>query len=375
MQQRYTELPDLDPRILATLTEVVGEATTPYERVHAIHAFLTDRANGFRYSLSTEPGTSGDDLVDFLRLRRGFCEQYAGAMAVLVRAAGVPARMALGYTPGEEQRDGSRLITTDDAHAWVEVYFQGLGWVPFDPTPISTERAVDLPWAPRADADTGTDVGQATAVPSAPTAAAPTTRQDRAGDAAATANRGQGDRGDVVAVARRGGPGARAADRPGTRRRPGPAAPAPARGRDAPAPCGTSWWPPRSTWACGCSRPGRRGVRRRSWPERWGAAGTATAGRPTRSRGWPARRRWPATGGPAGPARTPELVTALRTARQGLLRSAERDVRLRALLWPASLVTGAGARVSEAVRRRLGSADDSRGRPRAGLRVPVGYWS
>ena len=78
VQQRYTELPDLDPRILATLTEVVGEATTPYERVHAIHAFLTDRANNFSYSLSTEPGNSGDDLVDFLRLRRGYCEQYAG---------------------------------------------------------------------------------------------------------------------------------------------------------------------------------------------------------------------------------------------------------------------------------------------------------
>ena len=48
------------------------------------------------------------------------------------------------------------MITSDDAHAWVEVYFQGLGWVPFDPTPISAERAVDLPWAPRADAATGT---------------------------------------------------------------------------------------------------------------------------------------------------------------------------------------------------------------------------
>ena len=52
------------------------------------------------YSLATAPGTSGDDLVDFLRLRRGYCEQYAGAMAVMVRAAGMPARVALGYTPG-----------------------------------------------------------------------------------------------------------------------------------------------------------------------------------------------------------------------------------------------------------------------------------
>ena len=317
--------------------------------MHAIHAFLTDKANNFSYSLSTEPGNSGDDLVDFLRLRRGFCEQYAGAMAVLVRAAGVPARMALGYTPGEEQRDGSRLITTDDAHAWVEVYFQGLGWVPFDPTPISTERAVDLPWAPRADAATGTDVGQATAVPSAPAAAAPTTRQDRASDAAATANRGAGRRRDVVAVARRRGPGARAAVSPvAPAARPGAAAPAPARGRDHRRPVGRTGGHGRSTWACGCSRPGRRGVRRRSWREAV-ARGGDRDGRAADAVARLARAEEAACyGRAAGTARIPELVTALRTARQGLLRSAARDVRLRALLWPASLVTGAGARLSEA---------------------------
>jgi hypothetical protein len=56
----------------------------------------------------------------------------------------------LGYTPGTAQPDGSRLVTSDDAHAWVEVYFDDLGWVPYDPTPIDTDRAVELPWAPRA---------------------------------------------------------------------------------------------------------------------------------------------------------------------------------------------------------------------------------
>ena len=155
VQQRYTALPELDPRITAILADVLGDASTPYDKVHKIHAFLTDQGNGFRYSLSTAPGTSGDDLVDFLTLRRGYCEQYAGTMAVLVRAAGVPARVAFGYTPGSLQPDGSRVITSDDAHAWVEVYFQSLGWVPFDPTPIAAARAVSRPWAPRADAPTG----------------------------------------------------------------------------------------------------------------------------------------------------------------------------------------------------------------------------
>ena len=148
VQAQYTRLPDLDPRILAKVADVIGGATTPYERVRSIHAYLTDRANGFRYSLATEPGTSGDHLVDFLTLRRGYCEQYAGTMAVMVRAAGVPARVALGYTPGTVQNDGSRLITSDDAHAWVEVYFQSLGWVPFDPTPLSAAARSPCPGRP-----------------------------------------------------------------------------------------------------------------------------------------------------------------------------------------------------------------------------------
>jgi hypothetical protein len=120
--------------------------------VRAISDHLTDRGNGFVYSLSTEPGTTGDDLADFLRLKRGYCEQYAGAMGVLVRAAGVPARVVLGYTPGSRSGEGPRVVTSDDAHAWVEAWFAGLGWVPFDPTPIGATRAVPLEWAPRADA-------------------------------------------------------------------------------------------------------------------------------------------------------------------------------------------------------------------------------
>ncbi|MDP9430877.1 MAG: DUF3488 and transglutaminase-like domain-containing protein, partial [Actinomycetota bacterium] len=148
--QRYTALPDLDPSVDELVATLTAGARTPYERVQAVYGHFTDPANDYEYSLSTAPGTSGDDLADFLRLRQGYCEQYAGAMAALVRAAGVPARVVLGYTPGTTQPDGSRLVTSDDAHAWVEVYFDGLGWVPYDPTPIDADRAVELPWAPRA---------------------------------------------------------------------------------------------------------------------------------------------------------------------------------------------------------------------------------
>ncbi len=149
LEQRFTDLPELDPLVVAQVEQLVADAPDGYARVRAILDFLTDGANGFTYSLSTAPGTSDDDLADFLTERRGYCEQYAGAMAVMVRAAGMPARVALGYTPGTPLEDGTRLITSDDAHAWVEVYFDGYGWVPFDPTPIDVDRRADLPWAPR----------------------------------------------------------------------------------------------------------------------------------------------------------------------------------------------------------------------------------
>ena len=164
--RRYTELPPLDPSVPALVEELTDPGQSPYERVRAISDHLTDRGNGFVYSLSTEPGTTGDDLADFLRLKRGYCEQYAGAMGVLVRAAGVPARVVLGYTPGERTGDGPRVVTSDDAHAWVEAWFTGFGWVPFDPTPISTQRAVPLGWAPRADATV--DQASTPVVPGAP---------------------------------------------------------------------------------------------------------------------------------------------------------------------------------------------------------------
>ncbi len=161
LQERFTALPELDPRVTDQVGLLVDGVDGGYARVRKILDFLTDRANGFVYALATPPGTSGDDLVDFLTERRGYCEQYAGAMAVMVRAAGMPARLALGYTPGTVQDDGSRLVTSDDAHAWVEVYFSGLGWVPFDPTPIEVDRRAELPWAPRMTVEerSGEDAG------------------------------------------------------------------------------------------------------------------------------------------------------------------------------------------------------------------------
>lgn len=139
---------DLPTQVKDTVDRLVDGRTTPYERTLAIYDYFLRPDSGFVYSLSTKPGTSGNDLVDFLTNKQGFCQQYASAMAVMLRVAGVPSRVAVGYTPGT-LRDGTWVVQTDDAHAWVEAYFSGVGWVSFDPTPLPDSRRVEQAYAPR----------------------------------------------------------------------------------------------------------------------------------------------------------------------------------------------------------------------------------
>lgn len=132
----------VDPAVAALADQVTAGADSPFDATLALHTFLTSPGNGFSYELETAPGSSGDALVDFLfDGRAGYCEQYASAMAIMLRTLGIPARVAVGFTPGITSGD-SRLITTADAHAWVEAWFPGAGWLPFDPTPLSDGRTV-----------------------------------------------------------------------------------------------------------------------------------------------------------------------------------------------------------------------------------------
>ena len=151
--QRDLQLPNSTPAYVTTLvTELTASATTPYDRALAIFNYFANPLNNFGYSLNTKPGDSGNDLVDFLTNRVGYCQQYAAAMGVMLRLARVPARVVLGYTHPAPDKNGHFQVTTNDAHAWVEAYFAGVGWVPFDPTPLTgadATRAVALPWAPR----------------------------------------------------------------------------------------------------------------------------------------------------------------------------------------------------------------------------------
>lgn len=135
---RLTQLPKDMPRIVdRTARAWTKGATTPFDKAVAIQNKL--RNGDFIYTTQVQD-TLGDStgvqsVAAFLEQRAGYCVHFASAMAVLARDLGIPARVAVGFTAGTEQSDGSHLVKTHDAHAWPELYFSGVGWVAFEPTP------------------------------------------------------------------------------------------------------------------------------------------------------------------------------------------------------------------------------------------------
>jgi transglutaminase-like putative cysteine protease len=115
---------------------IAGDAPSPYAAVIALETSFRD---GQSYVYDQSPTTRGDipPLVEFVtRTHRGYCQHFAGAMALMLRYLGIPARIAAGFTSGSYDPVKRRWTVVDrDAHTWVEVWFRGLGWVPFDPTP------------------------------------------------------------------------------------------------------------------------------------------------------------------------------------------------------------------------------------------------
>jgi transglutaminase-like putative cysteine protease len=129
----YYELPGGIPDTASDLAaELTASAATPYDRAMALQAFFRDN---FTYDLDVQLGNSNDAIEVFLRDRRGFCQQFAGTFAAMARSIGLPARVAVGYTPGDIGNDGLYHVYGRHAHAWPEVWFDGIGWVAFEPTP------------------------------------------------------------------------------------------------------------------------------------------------------------------------------------------------------------------------------------------------
>jgi Transglutaminase-like superfamily len=132
--EHYLDLPDSVPeRVIALARNLTEAAPTPYDRAIAIEAYLRK----FPYTLNVQPPPLGRDVSDYFLfdLQKGYCDYYASSMVVLARAAGLPSRLVIGYVSSEYNSSTSEyIVREEDAHSWVEVYFEGIGWVEFDPT-------------------------------------------------------------------------------------------------------------------------------------------------------------------------------------------------------------------------------------------------
>jgi transglutaminase-like putative cysteine protease len=130
----YTKLPGNTPREIFTIAhQITDNEPTIYRKILALQNYLRN----FRYSLNVPPGHSSNDILRFLTVTKaGYCEQFAGSMAVLLRALGIPARVAVGFTSGTYDTQARVWrVRSQDAHAWVEVMFPEFGWLAFEPTP------------------------------------------------------------------------------------------------------------------------------------------------------------------------------------------------------------------------------------------------
>lgn len=131
----YLQLPaDLPSRVSALARRITAGDATQYDRVEDVQSWI--RANT-KYDLDVPRDPAGVDAVDhFLFVTRtGFCEQIATSLAVMLRTLGIETRLVTGYGPGERNPlTGYFEVRQSDAHAWVEVFYPGIGWVPYDPT-------------------------------------------------------------------------------------------------------------------------------------------------------------------------------------------------------------------------------------------------
>jgi transglutaminase-like putative cysteine protease len=132
----YTDVPSSYGQLASVARDIVtaAGAKTPFQKAVALQDWLSSR--NFKYTLNAPTVTNAAALTTFLEnTRRGYCQQFSFAMAVLARLLGIPSRVAYGYTAGTPMTGGAWLVSSHDAHAWPELYFQGFGWLRFEPTP------------------------------------------------------------------------------------------------------------------------------------------------------------------------------------------------------------------------------------------------
>ena len=143
ISERYLALPEaVQQRVIDLAREVTRNAPTSYAKAHAIETYLRT----FKYELNLPAPPENRELSDYFlfELQKGYCDYYATSMVVMARAVGIPARLAIGYSQGSYDPDQQEFtVAEDNAHSWVEIYFTGIGWVPFEPT--AARNAIQRP--------------------------------------------------------------------------------------------------------------------------------------------------------------------------------------------------------------------------------------
>ncbi len=133
--KRYYQLPPISSRVKKLAQKITRQHSSQFEKVMAVKNFLK---KNYRYDLDVPPFPPDKEVVDYFlfEIKRGYCEHFATAFVVLLRAAGIPARLSTGYLPGNlNPFTGYYEVKAADGHAWGEVYFPPYGWLTFDPTP------------------------------------------------------------------------------------------------------------------------------------------------------------------------------------------------------------------------------------------------
>lgn len=134
IRKQFLALPDSVPeRVLALARDLTASESNPFDRALAIQNYLRK----FPYTLEISTPPAGRDVTDYFlfNLMQGYCDYYATSMVVLARAAGLPARLVVGYANGSYDLERAQYSVTENyAHSWVEIYFADIGWVEFEPT-------------------------------------------------------------------------------------------------------------------------------------------------------------------------------------------------------------------------------------------------
>jgi len=154
IKTKYLQLPStVPPRVRALAHSLLDNIPNAYDKAETLETFL--RSPPYSYSPQVKPTPPGKDPIEYFLfdLRQDFCEYFASAMVVMLREAGVPARLVEGFTTGTyDSASNAYVVKEQDAHAWVEVYFPQYGWIEFEPTPSQ-------PPFPRVDNSTESGTG------------------------------------------------------------------------------------------------------------------------------------------------------------------------------------------------------------------------